>query len=157
MSGHEQIRKLLPLVAAGALDDVERQRLERHCSECAECAAALAEWSTLAQSLRRLPTPQPSAIAVARARAAAVGALETARHRRESAVTFIFLGLFAWSLTLAGGLISVLLFNGPAEMGRLLAGQVPLWLAIFTALAWTAASAAAVVLGARHREQGRLA
>jgi hypothetical protein len=86
-----------------------------------------------------------------------VGALETARHRRESTVTFIFLGLFAWSLTLAGGLVSVLLFSGPAEMGRLLAGQVPLWLAIFTALAWTAASAAAVVLGARHREQGRLA
>ena len=157
MSGHEQIRELLALAAAGALEEAERQRLERHCSECAECAAALAGWSTLAQALRRLPTPQPSAIAIARARAAAVGALDAARQRRESTVTFIFLGLFAWSLTLAGGLVSVLLFSGPAEMGRLLAGQVPLWLAIFTALAWTAASAAAVVLGARHREQGRLA
>ncbi len=157
MSGHQQIRELLPLAAAGALDETERQRLERHCSECAECAAALAQWNSLAQSLRRLPTPQPSAATVMRARAAALGALDAAHHRRESAVTFIFLGLFAWSFTLAGGLISVLLFSGPADLGRLLAGQVPLWLAIFTALAWTAASAAAVVLGARHREQGRLA
>lgn len=157
MTGHEQIRELLALAAAGALDEAERQRLERHCSECPECAAALAQWNALGQSLRRLPTPQPSPAAVARARAAAIGALEAARHRRESAVTFIFLGLFAWSFTLAGGLISVLLFSGPADLGRLLAGQVPLWLAIFTALAWTAASAAAVVLGARHREQGRLA
>lgn len=157
MSGHEQIRELLTLAVAGALDDAEQQRLERHCSGCAECAAALAEWNILAQVLRRLPTPQPSAIAVARARATAIGALDAAHHRRESTVTFVFLGLFAWSLTLAGGLVSVLLFSGPAEMGRLLAGRIPLWLAIFTALAWTAASAAAVVLGARHREQGRLA
>jgi anti-sigma factor RsiW len=157
MSDHQQIRELLALAAAGALDEAGRHRVERHCSECTECAAALAEWHTLAQALRRLPTPQPSPVAVMRARAAAVGALEAARHRRESAVTFIFLGLFAWSFTLAGGLVSVLLFSGPAEMGRLLAGHIPLWLAIFTALAWTAASAAAVVLGARHREQGRLA
>lgn len=157
MSGHHPVRELLTLAAAGALDATEQAQVERHCAECRECAALLAEWNTITQSLRRLPTPQPSADVVARVRATAVGALEAARHRRESAFTFVFLGLFAWSFTLAGWLISVLLFGGPVEMGRLLAGQVPLWLAVFTALAWTAASAAAVVMGARHREQGRLA
>jgi anti-sigma factor RsiW len=157
MNSHQQIRELLALAAAGALDQAERERVERHCSECPECAAALAEWNTLAQSLRRLPTPQPSALAVARARAAAVGALDAARQRRESAVTFVFLGLFAWSFMLAGLVIFVLVFGGPLELGSLLAGRVPLWLAIVTALAWTAASAVAVILGARHREQGRLA
>jgi len=157
MNGHDQIRELMALAAAGALDAAGQAQVERHCAECRECAAALAEWNTIGLALRRLPTPQPSAEVVARARTAAVGALEAARHRREGAITFIFLGLFAWSFTLAGWLIFVLLFGGPMELGSLLAGRMVLWLALLTVAGWTAASAAAVILGARYREQGRLA
>lgn len=157
MSAHEQIRERLALAAAGALPDAERARVERHLAECPECASALAQYAAITQSLRRLPTPQPSALAVERARAAALDSLQAARQRREHVVTVVFLGVFAWSLTLAGWVISLLLFGGPAELGRVLAGQVPLWLAIFTALGWTAAGVTAIVLGARHREQGRLA
>jgi len=157
MNEHEQFRERLTLAASGALSAGEAARVEQHLACCRECAEEFAQWSALTQALRRLPTPQPSPMVVERARSSAVSSLHAARERRENVGIVIFLGVFAWSFTVAGWVISLLLTGGPAELAQLLAGHVPPWLAIFSALGWTAAGTAAVVLGARHRAQEKLA
>jgi hypothetical protein len=77
MNDHERIAELLPLHAAGQLDDAGRSEVERHLETCAECRAELALWRTVSgevaatgravvppeglaeRTLRRIHTPGP--------------------------------------------------------------------------------------------------
>ena len=59
MSDHDEIRALLALAAAGALEPDEEDRVAVHIRSCSACASEAASMQSIAGHLRRLPTPQP--------------------------------------------------------------------------------------------------
>ncbi len=156
MNEHDQIRERLALAVAGALPDQELQLLERHAASCPDCAARLQQYRAVAHAIRRLPTPQPAPAVVERARAAALREFAAAQERRSSYTMVVLLGLFAWALTLTGGFLVVLITGGVAAAGRLMTGHIPPILALYAALAWVAAGAAAVALGGRFHQNRRM-
>ena len=52
MSEHDQIRELLALAAAGALDASEESRLSAHLRSCPDCASELSSWQEMGAALR---------------------------------------------------------------------------------------------------------
>jgi len=157
MSEHDEIRDLLSLAAAGALDPQAEERIARHMRTCAHCAAELESWQTLARGLRRIPTPQPSAAVIERARARAELALAEAAEQRSNRRVLVLLAAFAWTLTLVSWPL-VRVFSGGINFW--FATRLPqTWYAFaaFTALAWLAGGAAAMILALHRRREGRLA
>jgi len=157
MIGHDKVRELLTLAAAGALEENEQQMVERHIRECGECARELESWNALAGGLRRLPTPRPPAGLVERTRTLMVKHLAAEAERRWDLSLLVFAVLFAWTLTLAGWPIARLLTSGAASWLDLSFRQAWLGYAAYTAVGWVSAGAAAVILGLRHRTSRRLA
>lgn len=153
----DEIRELLSLAAAGALDTEAENRVARHVSECASCSAELESWRDLAHGLRRVPTPQPAAGVVERARARAAHALaEEAERRRNRSVLILTIGL-AWTMTLASW-----------PVVRFVTDYLQLWLAIrtpetwhvfegITAAGWLAGVVAAAALAWQQKRERRLA
>ena len=155
MIGHDKVRELLTLSAAGALGASEQQMVERHLAECAECARELEGWNALAGGLRRLPTPRPRAGVVERTRALVGKQLAAEAERRWDMGVLVFLVVFAWTLVLVSWPIVRLMSEG--MLGWMDSGfhQTWVWLAVYSALGWLAAAAAAVALGLRQRELRR--
>ena len=157
MKKHDEIRELLALAAAGALESSEQQRLERHLAECAECAHELEGWNALAGGLRRLPTPRPSAGLVERTRALVERQLAAESEHRWDLRVLVLVVLFGWTLTLAGWPIARLFTSGATAWLDLSFRQAWLGYAVYTAVGWVTAGAAAVILGVRHRASRRMA
>jgi anti-sigma factor RsiW len=154
MTEHDEIRDLLALAVARALDPDEEERVERHLRSCAACAAELDDWQLLAGGLRRLPTPQPSPAVVERARARAeIRFVEEAEHRSHRTV-LIFLTLFAWAITLMGWPVVQLLTGGLLGWFSPRFSQGWLGFAAFSTLAWAAGGTAALLL-AFHQQRER--
>jgi len=155
MIAHDKIRELLALVAAGALDAAEQERLERHLAECVECAQELEGWNALAGGLRRLPMPRPPTGLVERTRTLLGKQLAAEAERRWDMGVLVFLVVFAWTLVLVSWPIVRLMSEG--MLGWMDSGlhQTWVWLAVYSALGWLAAAAAAVALGLRQRELRR--
>ena len=153
MSTHDKIRELLALAAAEALTTAQEEQVAEHVRSCVACANELETWRSIATDLYRLPTPQPSSrlvqATVARAEAKFAEQAEHAWNRH--VMTFV-VG-FAWLLTIASWPAFHFVSGG---FGRLLGPQFGLtWInfAAFTALAWLAGGAAAVILGLRQRRE----
>jgi len=157
MIGHDKVRELLTLSAAGALDASEQQMVERHLAECAECARELEGWNALAGGLRRLPTPRPSVGLVERTRTLVVQKLAAEAEQQWDLSLLVFAVLFAWTLTLAGWPITRLLTSGAAAWLDMSFRQAWLGYAAYTAVGWATAGVAAVILGLRHRTSRRMA
>jgi anti-sigma factor RsiW len=156
MNEHEKIHQMLSLMASGVLEPNEETQVRVHLRGCQSCTAQLEEWKLLTGGLRRLPTPQPRALVVERARAQAQMRLAEEGERRWNLGVMAGLIAFAWALTL---------MSWPAVRfvsGGLLAMLDPrfshTWIvfAVFTAAAWVAGGAAAVILSL-HRRERRLA
>jgi anti-sigma factor RsiW len=157
MSEHDKIRELLALSATDALTRAEEERVASHLRSCADCAAELDGWRSIAASLRRLPTPQPSAQLVQVTMARAEAKLAEQDEHQWNRKIMIFVVAFAWLLT------------GVTWIGfRLVSGSVLRFLvpqlnhpwtsfAEFTALVWIAGGVAAVALALRQRRERRLA
>ncbi len=150
MTEHDEIRELLVLAAACALEPAEQLRLEQHLIGCAACAAEWEQWRELAGALRRLPTPRPPPALIERVRARAEAELAREAEGRWNRAVMAFLVLFAWTVTLASWPIT-----------RLVGGEVLGWLDVrinptllllagSSVLAWLTAGVAAVLLGLRH-------
>jgi anti-sigma factor RsiW len=157
MSQCDEIRELLALAAAGALDEQAEKRVAQHANECASCAAELVRWRYLARGLRRVPTPQPAALIVERARAKAELALAKSAERRRNRSALVLVIALAWVFVLA---------SWPAA--RLLSAYLQLWFAIrapetwhvfggITALGWLAGIVAAAVLAWHQNRERRVA
>jgi anti-sigma factor RsiW len=157
MNGCEKIRELLSLAVAGALDEEAEDRVARHASECAACAAEFEIWQGLARGLRRVPTPQPAPRVVERARVMAGKALAEEAERRRNRSVLIFVIALAWTMTLASW-----------PVVRFLTGYLQLWLAIrtpetwhvfegITVASWFATGVAAAVLAWHQRREGKVA
>ncbi|MBI1738632.1 MAG: zf-HC2 domain-containing protein [Acidobacteria bacterium] len=155
-NGHETIRELLALAAAGALDDQEARRVEEHATACAECAAELERWQSLAGALRRVPTPQPSRELIARVRAQAEWKLAQEAERRRDTRVMALLLMFSWTILLTTWPLVRLMGGGVWAWLDAMPGHVWFWLAGYTLLGWLAAGAA-VLLGLRERGARRTA
>jgi predicted anti-sigma-YlaC factor YlaD len=157
MSEHDKIRELLALAAAAALSRDDEERVALHLRSCGDCSKELEEWQSLAGTLRRLPTPQPSAALVQRTRLLAEQKLiEEAEYRWQRGM-MAFVVVFAWALTIVswpiarlatGGLLSLL----DPQLNRTWISFVAL-----TAFVWLAGGSAAVLLALRQRRERRLA
>jgi len=155
MSECDEIRELLSLAVAEALDAKSEHRIARHTNECAACAAELENWQHVARGLRQLPTPRPAAGVIERARARAELAFATEAERRwNRSVLILVIGL-AWTITVVSWPIV-----------RFLTGCLQLWFttrmpetwyvfAGITAAGWFAGSVAAVVLAWHQRRERR--
>jgi anti-sigma factor RsiW len=154
VSGHVHDR--LPLAAAGALDATEAARVEEHVGSCAACAARSAAWRALADALRGLPAPRPSANLAARTRAAVEAGLAERAERAWNRAAIAFAVAFAWTLAVGAWLLLDLVRGQLAvRLGTSIAPTAG-WYAAYVLAGWTAAGAAAVLLGRRTASEGRV-
>jgi anti-sigma factor RsiW len=154
---HEEIRQLLSLAAAEALDAREEQRLAAHVRVCAACAEELRQWQEMGAGLRRLPTPQASAALVARTLTMAQTELAEESERRFEH-RLIGAGIvLSWVLVALSWPLAQLVASG--WMSLLGVGFAQKWenFAVFTAFCWLAGSAAAIFLSWHRQRERRLA
>jgi anti-sigma factor RsiW len=151
--GHEEIRELLPLAAAGALTAGEQRTLDRHVAECEGCAAELREWGLLTETIEEAPPPPVPEMLLEQTKNRVMAAAAARRERMFTDVILGFLVLFGWTITLVvwflwrmmsgGGLLDVDLTT------------VGAWLGGSTVLAWLTAGVAVVALGPRMHAMRR--
>jgi hypothetical protein len=155
MNSHDEIRGLLPLAAAGALDASEEARVAQHLQSCADCASELGCWEGVATGLRGLPTPQPRAnlVEIAYARASERLAIEAEmRWQRKLMFGALLLGwtliAITWPLLhwLAGELFVRVAGVHAGFLREVLLGAAILWL--------TGGLAAGVLAFQSRRERG---
>jgi anti-sigma factor RsiW len=155
MNEHSEIRELLTLAAAGALDAAEQLQVEEHLRRCEACRAEFARWSKLSGALQELPTPQAPSGLVEQTRRMMERRAAAQRERRANHLMLGLLLLFAWTVTLLNWPLLQML-NGRLEQwinvpsGRLTA----IWTGYVLA-AWMATALAAGVLGRRRQQEGR--
>jgi anti-sigma factor RsiW len=155
MSEHDEIRELLALAAAGALEPGEERRVETHVASCAPCAAEREDFQFLAGGLRRLPTPQPSAALVERTRTLAERSLAAEEEHRWNRNALAFVILFAWTLLLASWPVVRLLSGGLPGWLEPNFGRTWINLAAYTGFLWLTGGVAAGVLALRQRRERR--
>ena len=155
MSGH--VEDLLALQAAGALDPDEDARVAGHLRDCPACNERAEEWQGLTAGLRRLPAPQPSRGLVARTRAAVERWQAERDERVWNRAALGFLIVFGWTLTgVAWLLLEIFVGALPVRLDQPL-GSTAVWFGVYLVAGWVMAGAAAVLLGRRAPEEGRIA
>ncbi|MFZ0211218.1 MAG: zf-HC2 domain-containing protein [Candidatus Acidiferrales bacterium] len=157
MSEHDQIRELLALAAAGALDASEESRLSAHLRSCPDCASELSSWQEMGAALRRLPTPQAPAVLIARTISAAQARLTEESQRRSERKLIAFVVVFSWVFVALSWPLAQFLAKGWTSLVGL--GFEQGWenFAVFTALCWTGGAVAAVALAKRRQQERRVA
>jgi anti-sigma factor RsiW len=157
MNDHDEIRGMLAIAAAGALDSADEERVARHIRTCASCAHEVDGLRHLAEGLRRLPTPQPPRGLVERTRARAEALLvEEAEHRWHRGV-LVFLSLFAWAVTLVSWPVFRFVSGGLLEMMNSDWNQAWIRFAGFATIVWLGGGAAALLVGLHQRGERRIA
>lgn len=153
MSEHDQIRELLALAAAGALDADEESRLAAHLRSCAACAAELNSFQEMGAVLRRLPTPQAPATLVARTISAAQSRLAEESTRRSERKLIVLAVVFSWVFVALSWPLAQFAARGWTSLVGL--GFEQGWenFAVFTALCWTAGAVAAAALAKRRQQE----
>lgn len=157
MSDHDEIRNLLALAAAGALDLAEQQRVLGHARTCDECSNELESWQSLATGLRAVPTPQPSPALIQRTRALAEARLEEAAEARWQRNIMIFVVTFAWVLTILSWPLVRFATQGLADVLFPHFNQTWVGIAGSATVVWLTGGTAAVLLSLRQRRERRLA
>jgi anti-sigma factor RsiW len=155
MSGH--VTDLLALAAARALDPAETARVEEHLAGCAECARDAEEWRRLAEGLERLPAPRPSRALVARTVEAVEAHLAERAERAWNRAALGFLVAFAWTLAVVAWVVLDLVTGVLALRLDRPVGLTAAWYAAYVIAGWLTSGAAAVLLGRRSHEEGRIA
>jgi anti-sigma factor RsiW len=152
----EHVTDRLPLEAAGALDPDEAARVAAHLRECAACATRAAEWRALVEGLREMPPARPSPALLARTQRTIEWQLAERTERAWNRAALGFVIAFAWTLSGVAWLVLDLLGGELAlRLGRPL-GSTATWYAAYLVAGWVTAGAAAVLLGRRTQEEGRI-
>lgn len=157
MSEHEEIRNLLALAAAGALDAADEQRVMRHARTCSDCAREMESWGSLAAGLRAVPTPQPSAMLIQRTRALAEARLAEEADARWQRNVMIFVVAFGWVIAIASWPLVRLVSGGLLDLLSPQLNQSWISFVFVTALVWLTGGTAAVLLALNQRHERRLA
>jgi predicted anti-sigma-YlaC factor YlaD len=154
MSAH--VTDLLALAAAGALGPEEAARVEAHLRECTACAGEAAAWRDLAEGLGQLPAAKPSRALVARTVEAVETRLAERLERAWNRAALGFLVAFAWTLAVLSWVIVDLVNGALALRLERSVGSSAAWYAVYIVAGWMTAGAAAVLLGRRTPEDGRV-
>jgi anti-sigma factor RsiW len=145
MSEHETIRELLPLAAAGALDDAELLRVERHAHSCPACRKELDTWAVYTNDLRGLPQPSMPEGLMEKTLARMLEQQAAAAGRHWNAGLLVALGAFGWIVTAALWILV-----------RDLSGGTWTWPLLSMMLLSVAAASAAALLAKRRESEGEL-
>lgn len=157
MTEHDEIRELLSLTAAGALDATEDRRVSAHLRACPACADELASWQAIETSLRRIPTPQVPADLAARTIARAQLRFAEESDRRSERKILALITVFSWIFVALSWPLAQLLGHGWLSLLGLGFEQGWKNFAVFTALCWVAGAAAAILLAMRRDRERRIA
>ena len=156
MSGHESIRPLLSLAAAGMLEAEQHSRVERHVTTCEACRRELEVWRGYARELTRLPAPAVPAHLAERTRALMLRQRAAAADRRWDDVAMAALALFGWTMALLSWVMVRLFANGLLSLFDSGFVKILVWSAASTVLAWLTAAVGAVVLSGQRRAARRM-
>ena len=149
MNVHESVRKLLPLLAAGALDPQDQLQVEAHLRVCEICSLELREWSIYGAGLRKLPQPIVPSDLIARTQARVLREHEAAASMRWNGITLFGLGMFSWIASVTLWWIVHELTSGRVVMlGTNLVSAGP-WFLVSFAVASMTAAATALLIGNR--------
>lgn len=152
---HNEIRELLTLAAAGALDAQEQKQVEAHLQSCAECRAEFTLWSRLTGALEELPTPQAPMGLVERTRLKLEKQAELAAERRRQHWLFFWLTAFAWVSTLVTWPLFQLVGGRVGDFIDLSwthVGVTGAWIT-YMLMTWTITAIAAGLLGKRRMQE----
>jgi predicted anti-sigma-YlaC factor YlaD len=152
----EHVRELLALDAAGALEPGEAEQVAAHLQTCPACAAEASAWRALGAELRRVAPPRPSTSLVARTRQAVELRMAEREERVWKRAALAFVVAFAWTLTLVAWLIFDLCTGEVARWLRRPVGSTAAWYAAYLVAGWLTAGAAAMLLGRRTQQEGRV-
>ena len=155
MNEHEDFWDLLPLAAAGGLDQREERELRAHADGCRRCGDELAALQELASKVRNLPTPLAPAGLVERVRRQVHLELAGRADERLNQVLLVFLLLFSWTVTLAGYMVVRLFTGEPLALWSSLSTTGLRWSVIYFGVAWFGGAAAVVLLGLNYRRSSR--
>ena len=132
MTSHDDIRKLLPLSAAGLLTAEEERIVRDHLRDCAGCAARAEDFAMLAGGLHALPAPPLPLGVIARTEAR----LAAEADRRQGAILAAAGTALGWITTVSSWYLYHRLSGGAWG-----------WLVLLTLPASMAIPAAAAVVG----------
>lgn len=144
-TSHDEIRALLALAAAGALEAAEQRRVDEHAAMCAECAAELAALGAVAGAVRALPAPQVPVGLAGRAMARVRARQGAAVEERVSGAILVFLALFSWTVMLLPWMISRVTGNALVMWGVRISDPLIL-LGGSTLLAWVTGGVTVLML-----------
>lgn len=136
MTGHEELRKMLALAAAGILDASEQRTVEQHVRECDECRRELEILTGYSAGLGSMPQPVVPEGLVERTRLRVAEAGWAAAERRSRDLMLALLVVFSWVVG-----------AGVWMAAREITGGAVSALVASTLLTWMTAGAAVVLLG----------
>jgi|WetSurMetagenome_2_1015567.scaffolds.fasta_scaffold374115_2 anti-sigma factor RsiW len=152
MKEHIEVRNLLILAAAEALNPAEQKRVEKHLQQCEECRAELDEWMRLTGALEKMPTRQaPPNLALKTRR---LLERQAAAEKKQREMRFIpALVVFSWAaLYLNWRLVQRI----DAPLTRWLdISSTTLWMA-YIGITWLATTVLAAGFFVQHARQERI-
>ena len=155
MNEHSEIRELLTLAAAGALDSAEQRRVEDHLLQCETCRAEFHGWSRLTGALQTQPAPQAPRGLVEQTRRILELRAQAQRERRQSYFMLGGLAVLGWVLTLLNWPVLRLLDRPLMQTFNLSSTQLTWLWTTYILAAWLGTALAAAVLGNRFQQEGR--
>jgi len=153
MNQHDDIRDLLSLAAAGALDAAEQRQVEEHLRQCSSCRAELESWQRLTGALEALPTPQAPLGLVERTRRQMENQLAIRGEQRTKRSLFAWLIVVGWTTTF----LTWPLFHWGSNLAGILdisvseTGITQVWIG-YIVVTWTVTAIVAGLLGHRYRQ-----
>jgi anti-sigma factor RsiW len=155
MNQHDDIRDLLTLAAAGALDAAEQRQVEEHLRQCAGCRAELESWQRLTASLEALPTPQAPLGLVERTRRLLEAQVSGQAERKRKRTLLLWLTVFGWATTLLTWPLFQFFGSGLGGiLGVSSQGVNQMWIA-YIVVSWMISAVVAGLLGQRYVQEGR--
>jgi anti-sigma factor RsiW len=145
MNKHDELKELLPLAAAGALDDEDAAAVGRHIADCVVCGEEFKRWQAMVTHLATLPSPAVPVWLAQKSLQRVRQEREAIEQRRWNDQVLAFLIAFSWVMSLASWPV----VNLVARIGLL-----P-WLALSLVLSWITAGSAALILRSHSSFQGR--
>lgn len=154
-TSHDEIRELLSLAAAGALEAAEQRRVDEHTATCAECAAEWVALGAVTGAMRTLPAPRVPVGLATRAMARVRARQGAAVEERVSGAIVVFLALFSWTVMLLPWMISHVTGNALVMWGIRISDPLIL-LGGSTLLAWVTGGVTVLVLLRSPRREWRM-
>ncbi len=153
MSQHDDIRDLLTLAAAGALDTAAQRQVEEHLRHCPSCRAEMESWQRLTSALEALPTPPAPPGLVERTRRRLEARAAAQAELRLKRALFLWLTVLGWATTLLTWPLFQLLSG---RLGGVLSpqGLNQVWIG-YVVVSWMISAVVAGLLGQRYQQEGR--